>query len=190
MRVDADLVAIEEIDHFNDFFEPALNKFGYVGVFVPKANSPSCSFGYFSDGVALFWRPNKFRPVLPSSSSLENDDDVSNTNNQSPEEAAAAVVAGEGSGGGYSPCYYGGAISLAQTPSPTVVASLQHIPSKKNMVVGVTHLKAKPGLVNEERRKSQIDAVLTTMNNVIKCFICSNGADLEIIIIVHSYSLI
>lgn len=107
-----------------------MKKFGYDGVFAPKANSPSCSFGYFSDGVALFWRPSKFRPYSVSSSDE--------------------------------------AITIAHTPSPMVVASLEHIESKRISVVGVTHLKAKPGNVNEERRKDQIDSVLTHMNNV--CF--------------------
>lgn len=130
MRVDADLISIQEMDHFNDFFEPALTKLGYDGVFVPKVNSPSCSFGYFSDGVALFWRSSKFRPY--SASTTENEP-----------------------------------ISLAQTPSPVVVACLQHIDSGKLSVIGTTHLKAKPGLANEERRKIQIDSLLSLMDKVI-----------------------
>ena len=56
LAADADVVALEEVDHFDDFFEPALKPFGYLGVFAPKRLSPAREFGYYSDGVALFWR--------------------------------------------------------------------------------------------------------------------------------------
>lgn len=42
---DPDVLAVEEIDHFEDFFLPALTSAGYQGVFVPKADAPGCRFG-------------------------------------------------------------------------------------------------------------------------------------------------
>jgi nocturnin len=58
---DADVICLEEVDHFDDFFQPALAALGYEGVFEAKTKSPSLQFGYYSDGVALFWRKDKLR---------------------------------------------------------------------------------------------------------------------------------
>lgn len=56
LSADADIIALEEMDHFDDFFQPALAAYGYTGFFTPKLDSPARAFGYYSDGVALFWR--------------------------------------------------------------------------------------------------------------------------------------
>ena len=61
MRVNPDVLGVEEIDHYDDFFSPALALLGYEGAFVPKAVSPCLQFGYYSDGVALFWRTELVR---------------------------------------------------------------------------------------------------------------------------------
>ena len=57
LRYNADIIAIEECDHFDDFFLPALKLHGYDGRFFPKRNATTLKFGAdkFSDGVALVW---------------------------------------------------------------------------------------------------------------------------------------
>lgn len=47
LRHKADIMAIEEMDHFFDFFEPALKHYGYNGAFLPKNGSPTLAFGKF-----------------------------------------------------------------------------------------------------------------------------------------------
>ena len=59
IRTDPDVVSLEEIDRI-DFFVPAMKSFGYTGAFQPKADSPCTRFGYYSDGVAIFWKESKF----------------------------------------------------------------------------------------------------------------------------------
>jgi hypothetical protein len=56
LRVDPDVLTLEEIDHYPDFFQPLLTSLGYKGLFQPKKDSPSTQFGYYSDGVAVFWK--------------------------------------------------------------------------------------------------------------------------------------
>lgn len=63
LRCEPDLVCVEELDRFDDFFAPALAKFGFDGVFVPKCGAPSCNYGFYSDGVAIFWNSALLRPV-------------------------------------------------------------------------------------------------------------------------------
>jgi nocturnin len=60
-----DVLCVQECDHYNDFFAPALQLFGFEGIYSPKVDSPSCSFGYHSDGVAVFWRTQTFRMLSP-----------------------------------------------------------------------------------------------------------------------------
>eukprot|EP00754_Rhynchopus_humris_P001023 Rhum_TRINITY_DN10644_c0_g1::Rhum_TRINITY_DN10644_c0_g1_i1::g.39450::m.39450/K18764/CCRN4L; nocturnin len=60
LAVDADVVALEECDHFHDFFLPLLSLHGYKGVFVEKALSPCLQFGYYSDGVAVLYKEAVF----------------------------------------------------------------------------------------------------------------------------------
>ena len=55
---------MQECDHFSDFFEPALRIMGYDGLFCPKTNSPCLRYGYFSDGVAIFWKKSLFLPLF------------------------------------------------------------------------------------------------------------------------------
>ena len=58
-----DILTLQECDHFYDFFLPILQLFGYEGIFCSKALSPSCQFGYYSDGVALFWKSALFTQI-------------------------------------------------------------------------------------------------------------------------------
>jgi len=56
--VQPDIVALQEVDHFHDWFEPVLGRMGYDGIFLPKPDSP-CRRSMdpsLQDGCALFWR--------------------------------------------------------------------------------------------------------------------------------------
>jgi len=73
-----DVIALEECDHFSDWFQPKLEKEGYEGIFYPKpykpANAPQ------ADGTALFWRKDKFKLLKQSYSQY------------SPEESQGVVL--------------------------------------------------------------------------------------------------
>lgn len=63
LRNDPDVITLQECDHYFDFFEPILNKIGFIGRFQPKQKSPGVKFGYYSDGVAIFWKVSVFQCV-------------------------------------------------------------------------------------------------------------------------------
>ncbi|PFX20057.1 Nocturnin [Stylophora pistillata] len=71
LMYDPDIIALEEVDHFQDFFLPSLQKLGYEGLFVAKRDSPCLKFANNSgpDGCALFYDRERF--------SLKNHRDVS-----------------------------------------------------------------------------------------------------------------
>ncbi|GAQ84331.1 CCR4-NOT transcription complex subunit 6 [Klebsormidium nitens] len=56
----ADVICLQEVNHFDDCFLPGLEKLGYSGRFQPKILSPSARFGYAADGVALFYKASRF----------------------------------------------------------------------------------------------------------------------------------
>ena len=55
-------MCLEEVDHFQDFFQPELKKRGFEGFFFPKVDSPCLSFpdNNGPDGCVLFYRSAKF----------------------------------------------------------------------------------------------------------------------------------
>lgn len=54
LRADADVMVLEEVDHYEDFYLPSLQSQGYEGVFQQKS-------GWHRDGTAVFYRPTKVR---------------------------------------------------------------------------------------------------------------------------------
>jgi len=110
-----DIIALEEVDNYHSFFQPALHKLGYDSIFIPKRFSPCVKFGYFSDGCALFWSRQKFKLIEEERRQFEKRGQV------------------------------------------YIIATLKSNGSDTSFTVGVTHLKAKKGRVNEQDRTSQIN---------------------------------
>jgi len=57
-----DVITMQEVDHYQDWFRPVLEGLGYSGCFVAKPNSP-CRQSLnpsLEDGCALFWRREAF----------------------------------------------------------------------------------------------------------------------------------
>jgi mRNA deadenylase 3'-5' endonuclease subunit Ccr4 len=123
-----DIVALEEVDEYHSFFEPILVKDGcYCGIYQPKPYSPCVRFGWYSDGVALLWKEEKFKVIDECSIDP-------NGNNKS------CVVKGS---------FEGGANQVY------IIVQLQIQGTEKCIVVAATHLKAKKGTTNEQIRLSQ-----------------------------------
>ena len=61
-RSGADVVCLEEVDHYHDFFMPEMARLGYDGHYATKPKSACLSFpgNNGSDGCALFYRKSVF----------------------------------------------------------------------------------------------------------------------------------
>lgn len=80
-RTEADIICLEEVDHFSDFLEPQLSRLGFKGLFVPKNDSPCLQFqpNNGPDGCALFFRSSKFALLEKRDFRLKNaSDGISN----------------------------------------------------------------------------------------------------------------
>ena len=65
LTYDPDVVCLQEVDHFPDFYQPMLEQIGYKGTFKPKRWSPCLDVLHNSgpDGCALFYKTAKFELV-------------------------------------------------------------------------------------------------------------------------------
>ncbi|GMI04041.1 hypothetical protein TrRE_jg5440 [Triparma retinervis] len=63
LRCSPSLISLQECDHYQSFFKPVLEKLGYKSTYQAKRDSPCLQFGYYSDGVALFWKSDEFALV-------------------------------------------------------------------------------------------------------------------------------
>lgn len=129
-----DILALEEVDEYHSFFEPILVKNGcYCGIYQPKPYSPCVRFGWYSDGVALLWKTEKFKVI----------DECKDANGNN----RKLVVKGSFEGG------------TAYQNQVYIIVPLQIKGTDKCVVVAATHLKAKKGTTNEQIRQSQASEV-------------------------------
>ena len=65
LTYDPDIIALEEVDHFEDYYLPSLKQLGYEGLFVAKKDSPCLKYPNNSgpDGCALFYDSDRFSLV-------------------------------------------------------------------------------------------------------------------------------
>lgn len=74
LRANPDIMCLEEVDHYQDFFRPELSRHGYESTFFPKRYSPCLLFPNNSgpDGCALFYRSARFELVKKKDLILKN----------------------------------------------------------------------------------------------------------------------
>eukprot|EP00884_Botryococcus_braunii_P001983 jgi/Botrbrau1/11786/Bobra.0195s0110.1 len=59
----ADILCLQEVNRFDEFFRPVLNQLGFSGYFWPKPCSPAEPYACPGDGCAVFFRQNRFALV-------------------------------------------------------------------------------------------------------------------------------
>ena len=69
-QYDADVITLQEIDHYYDFFLPNLSKLGYIGHYAPKPTSACLDVSGNNDGVALFIKKNRLRVISCETTTL------------------------------------------------------------------------------------------------------------------------
>jgi nocturnin len=62
-QYNADIITLQECDHYYDFFLPELQKHGYQGYFAPKPTSACLEVSNNSDGCALFVKTSQLSVV-------------------------------------------------------------------------------------------------------------------------------
>lgn len=60
LQHNAEIICLQECNHFYDWFKPELKKHGYKGQWEAKDGGPCVRLGYPVDGVAIFWKRDEF----------------------------------------------------------------------------------------------------------------------------------
>lgn len=60
-QYDADIITLQEADHYHDYFQPQLEALGYCGYFAAKPTSACLEVSNNSDGCALFIKRSRLR---------------------------------------------------------------------------------------------------------------------------------
>ena len=69
-KYDADIITLQEVDHYYDFFLPEMNKLGYIGHFAPKPTSACLDVSGNNDGCAMFIRRSRMRVISCETTTL------------------------------------------------------------------------------------------------------------------------
>merc|ERR1711964_445063 len=65
LRRDLDVISMEEVDHYHDYWKPQLKEYGYDGVFHNKNISQASRFnGGSRDGVAIFYNTDRLECIF------------------------------------------------------------------------------------------------------------------------------
>lgn len=154
LRFGPDVVAVEECDHFHDFLQPAMDQFGYDGVYQPKRDAPGLGIWrekmsesdrrgkqpFFSDGCALFWKRSTLRGVMSGAIGYDSGQEAEGVLWGQVGLYARLELVENGAGGSGDGC--------------------------KSFVVAATHLKSKPSPENEARRVAQISQLFACLEDV------------------------
>jgi hypothetical protein len=138
-----DILALEEVDEYHSFFEPILVRDGcYCGIYQPKPYSPCVRFGWYSDGVALLWKREKFNAI---------DKCIDATGNS---ETLAVKGSFEGGAEYQNQVYIIVPLQIKGTDKCIVVAAT-HLNAKKGATKGVPNQKIRQSQASEVRRRSE-----------------------------------
>ena len=187
VQYDADIVTLQECDHFHDFFQPRLYDLGYVGYFAPKPTSGCLDVSEYADGCAMFVKRNKFRVLSCEAKSLalsiaklkegELDEDETGISQQN-QVAIIAVLEfieyDQGGPGGlrqekikpskeYDPSQYESLFEEREEDSVWADEDSNQAPP---LIVGTAHLKSSKTSTGERYRQKGILKILTEIERI------------------------
>jgi nocturnin len=64
MHYNPDIICLQEVNHYHDFFKCILEKHGYTGKFAEKTKSPCTQFNAPKDGCAIFSKNTTFENIF------------------------------------------------------------------------------------------------------------------------------
>lgn len=159
LQYDADIVTLQECDHYYDFFLPELSKQGYNGYYAPKPTSGCLEFGT-SDGTALFIKNSKFSVVsietktialsiaeLGEGGEVQEDDKSIKAQNQ------VAIIA---------LCQIKDSMKYRQD----VVEVGKPTKTVPGIIIATTHLKSSKTATGERHRAIGINQILNQVNKI------------------------
>ena len=148
-----DILAMQEVDDYHAFWHPLLvcnqNENNdikkYQGIFQPKPMSPCVNFGWYSDGVALFWNVKKFQTIAGPHNVNRHESSFA-AGDASDYWMDKGSFRGDADSKDISVHHPARAAAKNQV---YIIVPLQCIDTDQIVVFATTHLKAKKGYMNE-----------------------------------------
>jgi nocturnin len=172
LRDNPDVVCLQEVNRYSDFLQGAMTAEGYDGVFERKLRSPCEAHGFPPDGCALFFRRGAFALLACERVELAGQSQIALVAQLRRRGAAALDLTRQRSNSEFSLASVSAASTTdaASLPPMTPLAAPQtplsappakrarHSLEEPDLIVIVTHLKAKPAF--EELRERQVEELL------------------------------
>lgn len=160
-----DVITMQEVDHYYDFFWPKLQEHGYVGVFAPKPTSGTLDTNPYPDGCAIFIQSKRLRIITAETKTLALSKAELKDNGELDEDARKIQALNQV--GLIVACelldQYG---NILTKRSPSSSSSEPAPP----IIIGTTHLKSLKTELGERFRKRGIEDVLNCIQKIYLSF--------------------
>ena len=144
-----DIITMQEVDHYDDFFRPELRRLGYLGLFAPKPLSACLVVSNSSDGCAIFVRESKFRMISSESLTLaltrakmDDEGDLNEEDIYIRAQNQVALIA-----------------VLEFIPNPRQQGARMQLKDPPLLIVSTTHLKSSRSATAERYRQKEINHI-------------------------------
>lgn len=170
-----DIITLQEVDHYHDFFWPELVSRGYVGYFAPKPTSKCIDIGGEADGCAMFVRAKRLRVIssetktlalskaeLTDSGELQEDDKSILAQNQVALIVVCELLDDKGK-----------LLSKAVDEEDDFDVIDEDMEARKAappIIVCTTHLKSAKSYIGEKYRQRGMEQVLNSTRQIYQCF--------------------
>lgn len=160
-KYDADVITLQEVDHYYDFFLPEMNKLGYIGHFAPKPTSACLEVSGNNDGCAMFIRRSRMRVIscetttlALSVANLEAGEIIEDEESLKLQNQVGLITVCEFICGRSKWCSEGGDGDAAKKISPPP------------LIICTTHLKASKTSTGERYRQKGVQQILAEVNKI------------------------
>ena len=180
LQYDADILTLQEVDHFYDWLQPAMAERGYTAFFAAKPASPCLEVSSNADGCALFVRSSKIqcRSVQTLTYAVKSD-------GKEEDEEGEGGVAGVGAKTGRE-----STVPLRTQNQVAIIALCEILlpPDSSTskpalLLVATTHLKASKSLTGERCRAMEMRQLLETVARTRNAISASeNGANIAVLL--------
>eukprot|EP01039_Chlorochromonas_danica_P003759 gene3759-4108_t len=160
-----DVITMQEVDHYYDFFWPYLHEQGYIGYFAPKPTSACLETGN-ADGCAMFLKKSKFRVISCETKTLALSKAELTDTGELKEDQQNIMAQNQ----------------VALIVVCELLNRYQYVLSKPSafdgspvfsppIIIGTTHLKSVKSVLGERHRKRGISQVLGSLSKIATSYV-------------------
>lgn len=164
-----DIITMQEVDHYHDFFLPELASLDYVGFFAPKPVSPCLLTTSSADGCAIFLKSSRLRVITSETKTIALAKAALTASGELQEEGKRILAQNQVSIITVCELIDEHGQVVRKESNSTDEYNAESILSPP-IIIATTHLKAFQSPVGERHRALCVDQVLTSIQRVYQSF--------------------